>query len=199
MQQVPGRTVTCTAGRMHVLAWEMAQVAEMRIPAREAVGAMPDWAHQFDLTSRLLYPLLSQSARCHRHAVHAALTSITSLPPILSCAVPAFSLFFHPLASAAPFFVIGSFSISFSISISRALTAGAAGPMPAVSMGAHTPAQLEMCVSSPPCQLNPTATCSVASPMASQQPMSSRNTIQVPDQMKRQISFRRVFEIIGAV
>lgn len=159
---------------------------------------MPDWAHQFDFTSRLLYPLLSQSARCHRHAVHAALTSITSLPPILSCTVPAFSLFFHPLASAAPFFVIGSFSISFSFSISRALTAGAAGPMPAVSMGAHTPAQLEMCVSSPPCQLNPTATCSVASPMASQQPMFSRNTIQVPDQMKRQISIRRIFEIIGA-
>lgn len=28
--------------------------------------------------------------------------------------------------------------------------------------------------------------------------MSSRNIIQVPDQMKRQISIRRIFEIIGA-
>lgn len=117
----------------------------MRIPVREGLGAMPDWAHQFDLTSRLLYPLLSQSARCHRHAVHAALTSITSLPPILSSTVPAFSLFFRSPASGTPFFVIGSFSISFSFSISRALTADAAAPMLAVLLGIRTPAQLEMC------------------------------------------------------
>lgn len=112
---------------------------------------MPNWAHQFDLTSRLLYPLLSlsQSARCHRHAVHAALTSITSRPPISSWTVPAFSLFFHSLASATPFFVIGCFPISFSFSISHALTADAAPLIIAVSLGSRTPAQFEMCVSRP--------------------------------------------------
>ena len=118
------------------------EMVEIRIPVREGLGAIPYWAHQFDLTSRLLYPLLSQSARCHRHAVHAALTSITSRPPILSSTVPAFSLFFDSLASATPFFVIGSCSISFSFSISRALTADAAPPMLAVLLGSHTPAQL---------------------------------------------------------
>jgi len=113
---------------------------EISIPVREALGAMPDWAHQFDLTSRLLYPLLfSQSARCHRHAVLAALTSIISRPPISSCTVPAFSLFFHLVASATPFFVIGCFPISFSFSISRALTAGAAPPQARRRAGLSTP------------------------------------------------------------
>lgn len=107
---------------------------------------MPDWALRVrPHVSPVVPPPLPQSARCHRHAVHAALTSITSLPPILSSTVPAFSLFFHSLASGTPFFVIGSFPISFSFSISRALTADAAPPMLAVSMGVHTPAQLEMC------------------------------------------------------
>lgn len=123
---------------------------EIRIPVREWPCAIPDWAHQFDLTSRLLYPLLSLFARNQPAAIAMPSTLLSRQSPraprISSCAVPALSLFFDSLASASPFFVIGSFPISFSFSISSALAAGAAAPVLAAELGCHKPGhQLEMC------------------------------------------------------